>query len=39
VFDEAAVAAVAGWKYRPRVVNGRPVAQRTSVTLQFTVAD
>jgi protein TonB len=39
VFDEAAVAAVAGWKYRPRVVNGRPVAQRTSVTLQFNVED
>jgi len=39
VFDEAAVAAVAGWKYRPRVVNGRPVAQRTSVTLQFKVED
>jgi TonB family protein len=39
VFDDAAVAAVAGWKYRPRVVNGRPVAQRTSVTLQFNVED
>lgn len=39
VFDEAAVAAVAGWKYHPRVVNGRPVAQRTSVTLQFNVED
>jgi len=39
VFDEAAVAAVAGWKYRPRIVNGRPVAQRTSVTLQFNVED
>ena len=39
VFDEAAVAAVAGWKYRPRVVNGRPVAQRTSVTLHFNVED
>jgi protein TonB len=39
VFDEAAVAAVAGWKYRPRVVNGRPVAQRTSVTLRFSVED
>ena len=39
VFDEAAVVAVAGWKYRPRVVNGRPVAQRTSVTLQFNVED
>lgn len=39
VFDAAAVAAVAAWKYRPRVVNGRPVAQRTSVTLQFNVED
>jgi len=37
VFDDAAIAAVAGWRYRPRVVNGRPVAQRTSVTLQFNV--
>jgi TonB family protein len=37
VFDAAATAAVARWKYRPRVVNGRPVAQRTSVTLRFEV--
>jgi protein TonB len=37
VFDDAAVAAVADWKYRPRIVNGRPVAQRTSVTLHFSV--
>jgi len=39
VFDAAAIAAVAGWKYRPRVVNGRPVAQRTSATLRFSVED
>jgi protein TonB len=39
VFDEAAVAAVAAWTYRPRVVNGQPVAQRTSVTLRFNVED
>jgi protein TonB len=37
VFDDAAVEAVAAWRYRPRIVNGRPVAQRTSVTLQFSV--
>jgi len=37
VFDETAIAAVANWKYRPRVVNGQPVAQRTSVTLRFNV--
>jgi len=39
VFDAAAIAAVAGWKYRPRVVNGRPVPQRTSATLRFSVED
>ena len=38
-FDAAALAAVGAWKYRPRVVNGRAVAQRTSVTLQFNVED
>ena len=38
-FDAAAMAAVGTWKYRPRVVNGQAVAQRTSVTLQFNVED
>jgi len=33
------VAAVAAWKFRPRVVNGQAVAQRTSVTLRFDVED
>jgi len=37
VFDAAAVAAVANWTFRPRVVNGRPVPQRSSVTLRFSV--
>jgi protein TonB len=39
VFDAAATAAVAAWRYLPRVVNGQPVAQRTSVTLRFSVED
>jgi TonB family protein len=39
VFDAAAMAAVAAWRYRPRVVNGQPVMQRSSVTLSFNVAD
>jgi TonB family protein len=39
VFDAAAAAAVASWRYQPRVVNGRPVAQRSSVTLGFSVAN
>jgi len=39
VFDAAAVGAVAAWRYRPRVVHGQPVAQRTSVTLRFSVED
>ena len=37
VFDAAAVAAVGTWTYRPRVVQGQPVAQRTAVTLRFSV--
>jgi protein TonB len=37
VFDEAAASAVAGWRYLPRVVNGRAVPQRSSVTLRFSV--
>lgn len=39
VFDAAAMEAVASWRYLPRVVNGRPVRERTSVTLRFNVAD
>jgi protein TonB len=35
VFDAAASAAVAEWRYKPRVVNGQPVAQRSRVTLRF----
>jgi protein TonB len=39
VFDAAATGAVAAWHYLPRIVNGQPVAQRTSVTLRFSVED
>ena len=39
VFDAAAVAAVASWTYRPRIVNGRPLAERSTVTLRFNVDD
>jgi len=39
VFDASAVGAVADWRYLPRVVNGRPVEQRLSVRLRFSVAD
>jgi protein TonB len=37
IFEPAASRAVSAWRYRPRVVNGRPVPQRTSVTLRFNV--
>jgi periplasmic protein TonB len=37
VFDAAASEAVAGWRYKPRLVNGQPVAQRSRVTLRFDV--
>jgi outer membrane biosynthesis protein TonB len=31
--------ALAQWRFKPRLVNGRAVAQRTSVTLRFDVDD
>ena len=37
VFDRAASDAVAAWRFRPRVVNGQPVAQRSTVTMRFDV--
>jgi protein TonB len=37
VFEASAKAAVGQWRFRPRVANGRPVPQRSSVTLRFNV--
>ena len=37
VFERAASEALAAWRFRPRVVNGRPVAQRSTVTLRFDI--
>jgi TonB family protein len=34
---EAAVAAVRQWQFRPRTVNGRPVAMETRINLNFTL--
>lgn len=39
VFEDAAIEAVAAWKYRPRIVNGRPLPERSTVTLRFSVDD
>jgi TonB family protein len=37
VFDQAAAEALAGWRFRPRIVNGQPVAQRSTITMRFDV--
>ena len=37
VFDSGASEAVAAWRFRPRVVNGQPVAQRSTVTMRFDI--
>ena len=37
VFERAATDALADWRFRPRVVNGQPVAQRSTITLRFDV--
>jgi len=35
LFDEAALAAIKRWKFRPKVVDGTPVAQRAKQTIEF----
>ena len=37
VFDVSATQALAQWRFRPRVVNGKPVAQRSTIKLRFDV--
>jgi TonB family protein len=39
VFERAAIEAVASWRFRPRTVNGRPVQQRSNITIRFEVED
>ena len=34
-FEAAATEALRAWRFKPRVVNGRPVAQRSVVTMRF----
>lgn len=35
VFEQAALAAVARWKFRPATTNGKPVRRRVEQTLSF----
>ena len=37
VFEQAARTALGTWRFRPRIVNGQPVAQRSTVTMHFDV--
>lgn len=37
LFDEAAMNAMERWKFRPKVVDGSPVAQRAKQTIEFTL--
>ena len=39
VFERAAVDALAAWRFRPRIVNGQPVSQRSMITMRFDVDD
>jgi TonB family protein len=39
VFEAAATDALAQWRFRPRLVNGQPVAQRSTIKLRFDVDD
>jgi protein TonB len=35
VFEKAATTALGHWRFQPRVVNGQPVAQRSTITMHF----
>lgn len=37
IFERAAIDAMRNWKFRPKVVNGTPVAQRAKQTIEFTL--
>ena len=37
LFDQAALDAIRRWKFRPKVVDGAPVAQRAKQTIEFTL--
>ena len=39
VFDQAATDAISTWQFKPRTVNGQPVAQRSMITMRFDVDD
>ena len=39
VFDREAIRAILKWKFKPRVVDGQPVARRATQTLDFKLAD
>jgi TonB family protein len=39
VFERAALDALAAWRFRPRIVNGQPVSQRSMITMRFDVDD
>ena len=38
LFDKAAIAAMKRWKFRPKIVDGNPVAQRARQTIEFKLA-
>ncbi len=39
LFDSATLDAIARWRYEPRIVDGKPVDQRVSMRLRFTLED
>jgi len=39
VFDREAIRAILRWKFKPRVVDGQPVARQATQTIEFTLDD
>jgi periplasmic protein TonB len=39
IFDRAALRAIQRWRFRPRIVDGRPVERRATQTIEFNLED
>ena len=37
-YDESAIDAVSGWKYKPYLLNGEPVTVKTTITINYSLA-
>jgi protein TonB len=39
IFDRNAIRAIYRWKFKPRIVDGKPIARRATQRLEFNIAN